>query len=174
MTKSSSNEIKTGHLALRRDWSRKRLASRTKQLPWPSQLLYRIDHYTSLPIAAVAVGFLIVCTLALGAGLGFPTAWITGVEVGTSLVTLVMVIVIQHTQGREQTATQRKLDELLRALPGAENGLMMLEQASDDVLQDVETHQRSSKEEARRLGLNNQPRSSNGRQASSHREARGS
>lgn len=46
--------------------------------------------------------------------------------------------------GREQTATQRKLDELLRALPGASSGLMMLEQAPDDVLQGVEAHQRSS------------------------------
>ena len=93
----------------------------------------------------MVVGCLLVCTVAVGAALGFPATWISGVEVGTSLVTLLMVFVIQHTQGREQTATQRKLDELLRAVPGASNGLMLLEQASDDVLQDVESLQRSSK-----------------------------
>lgn len=57
-----------------------------------------------------------------------------------------MVIVIQHTQAREQTATQRKLDELLRALPEAQTSLMMLEEASDGVIQDVHNEHRSSKE----------------------------
>ena len=37
---------------------------------------------------------------------------------------------IQHTQAREQAATQRKLDEILQALPGADNSLLMLEHAS--------------------------------------------
>ena len=58
-------------------------------------------------------------------------------ETGTSAITLVMLFVIQHTQSREQAATQRKLDELLRALPGAETGLMLLEEASDDAMSDV-------------------------------------
>ena len=61
-----------------------------------------------------------------------------GFAVGTSAVTLMMVFVIQHTQGREQAATQRKLDELLRALPEAESGLMMLEEAPEEELRDVE------------------------------------
>ena len=59
-----------------------------------------------------------------------------------------MLFVIQHTQGREQAATQRKLDELLRALPEAESGLMMLEEAPDDVMRDVEIDQRESRESA--------------------------
>jgi low affinity Fe/Cu permease len=42
-----------------------------------------------------------------------------------------MVFVIQHTQAREQTATHRKLDEILQALPGA---LLTLEHASEDEL----------------------------------------
>lgn len=131
-------------LAHRGDSSPSHIASRTRQLTRSSRLLYRVDHYTSLPAAALVVAFLLMCVIAFGASIGFTSSWIAGVEIGTSIVTLVMVIVIQHTQGRAQTATQRKLDELLRALPGAESSLMMLEQASDDVLQDVETHQRSS------------------------------
>jgi low affinity Fe/Cu permease len=47
---------------------------------------------------------------------------------------LAMVFVIQHTQARQQSATQRKLDEILRALPGADNALLSLEHASDDEL----------------------------------------
>ena len=48
--------------------------------------------------------------------------------------TLAMVFVIQHTQARQQTATQRKLDEILRALPGADNRYLALEHAPDPVL----------------------------------------
>jgi low affinity Fe/Cu permease len=51
----------------------------------------------------------------------------------------------QHTQSREQAATQRKLDELLRALPGAESGLIMLEEASEETMNEVEEGQRSLK-----------------------------
>ncbi len=92
------------------------------------------------------VGFLLAGALVVEAALGFPAGWIAGFEVGTSFITLMMVLVIQHTQGREQTATQGKLDELLRALPGAESGLMMLEEASEDTMRDVEKDQRESKE----------------------------
>ncbi|MGO8721878.1 MAG: low affinity iron permease family protein [Acidimicrobiales bacterium] len=132
----------------KKDSSRDRIASRTEHLPRASRLLYRIDHYSSLPMAAVVVGCLLVCAVAVGAAFGFPPGWISALEVASSMITLVMVVVIQHTQGREQTATQRKLDEVLRALPGAENGLMMLEQAPDDILQDIESQQRTSQRKA--------------------------
>ncbi len=86
-----------------------------------------------------------ICAIVVGAVLRFSSGWIVAFEVGTSFATVMMVLVIQHTQGREQAATQRKLDELLRALPEAENSLMMLEEAPDDTMRDVERHQRESK-----------------------------
>ena len=80
----------------------------------------------------------------LGAGTGstlsFPTTWITAFEVGASFITLMMLVIVQHTQGREQIATQRKLDELIRALPEAESRFMMLEEESDETIQAVEGH----------------------------------
>jgi low affinity Fe/Cu permease len=78
----------------------------------------------------------------VGASLGFPSGWVAAFEVSVSAVTLAMVFAIQHTQGREQAATQRKLDELLRALPGADQSLMMLEEAPKEALLDVEELQR--------------------------------
>jgi low affinity Fe/Cu permease len=54
-----------------------------------------------------------------------------------------MVFTIQHTQTREQAATQRKLDELLRAMPGAAESLMMLEEAPEAFIRDVEEGQRA-------------------------------
>jgi low affinity Fe/Cu permease len=116
-----------------------------EQLSPSSRLLHRIDHYTSIPSATIILGLVLAVTVVIGAVLGFPSGWTTGFEVGTSALTLMMVTVIQHTQGREQTATQRKLDELLRASPLARTDLIMLEEESDERIQEVEETQRRSK-----------------------------
>ena len=65
---------------------------------------------------------------------GFPARWETVFETLVAALTLAMVFIIQHTQARHQRATQRKLDEILRALPSADNSLMTLEHASDEEL----------------------------------------
>jgi len=110
-----------------------------------SRWLYRIDHYSSQPIVAVTAIVLLISALIIGIALGFPVRWVTAFETAASGVTLVMVFVIQHTQGREQAATQRKLDELLRALPEAQNDLMMLEEDSEETMKRVEVGQRGLK-----------------------------
>jgi len=126
----------------------RRIANRTAQLPPTSRILYRIEHYSSLPSVAIAIVGALVVVVIVASVLGFPTPWIAGIEVSSSAVTLAMVFVIQHTQGREQAATQRKLDELLRAMPGAAESLMMLEEAPRDVMLDVEESQRDSRAES--------------------------
>jgi len=118
---------------------------RTEQRSSSSRWLYRIDHYSSLPWAALVVAFVLVVTIAVGAWMRFSPGWLIGFETGTSSITLLMLFVIQHTQSREQAATQRKLDELLRATPDAETGLILLEEASDDEMRDVESDLRDSK-----------------------------
>jgi len=130
-------------------WQRARVSARVEQRTAGSRLLYRADHYSSLPVVAVAAGFVLVCALAVGIALGFPNGWVVAFESATSAVTLAMVFVIQHTQSREQAATQRKLDELLQALPGAETGLIMLEEASEEMMNEVEEGQRHLKRSQR-------------------------
>ena len=93
----------------------------------------------------MTVGLLLVVAFLIGIALGFSNGWIIAFESGTSTVTLAMVFVIQHTQSREQAATQRKLDELLRAMPEAQTGLIMLEEASEQTMKDVEEGQRDLK-----------------------------
>jgi low affinity Fe/Cu permease len=126
-------------------WKHYRVKPRTEQRSAGSRWLYRIDHYSSLPVVAISIGLLLLCAVGIGVGLGFPTGWVVAFEAGTSGVTLIMVFVIQHTQGREQAATQRKLDELLRALPEAGTHLMMLEEASEATMKEVEEGQRDHK-----------------------------
>jgi low affinity Fe/Cu permease len=104
-------------------------------------VLYWIEHYSSSPAVGLLVIGVLVCAVLVGIALGFPSGWLNCFEVSVSGFTLAMVFAVQHTQGREQAATQRKLDELLRALPGADDSLMMLEEASkEDILDVTEIH----------------------------------
>ena len=104
-----------GRLSARRS----RIAHRTAQLSASSRLLHRIDHLSSLPSVAVAVIVIVLGSVATGVALGLPGGWFASFGAAVSAITLLMVFAIQHTQAREQAATQRKLDELIRALPGA-------------------------------------------------------
>jgi low affinity Fe/Cu permease len=128
-----------------RRWQRSRVEARVEQRTTGSRWLYRVDHYSSLPVVAMTVGLLLVVAFLIGIALGFSNGWIIAFESGTSTVTLAMVFVIQHTQSREQAATQRKLDELLRALPEAQSDLIMLEEASEETMSEVEEGQRHLK-----------------------------
>ncbi|MGH3291779.1 MAG: low affinity iron permease family protein [Trebonia sp.] len=112
-----------------------------------SLLLSSADRYASRPAAAIIVVAGAGAWLALSIVAGFPARWETVFETVVSALTLAMVFVIQHTQARHQRATQRKLDEILLAMPGADNSLLTLEHASDDELHAV-GHQHLSVREA--------------------------
>jgi low affinity Fe/Cu permease len=118
------------------------ISRKTSQLPTLSKLIYHVDHYTSMSAVVMTFTAGLIGMLILGAALGFPSSWVVTFEVAVSSITLLMVFTIQHTQGREQEATQRKLDELLRATPGAAESLMMLEEAPKEFMIEVGENQR--------------------------------
>jgi low affinity Fe/Cu permease len=121
------------------------ISRKTSQLPTLSKFIYHVDHYTSMSVVVMAFTAGLIVMLILGAILGFPSSWVISFEVAVSSVTLLMVFTIQHTQGREQEATQRKLDELLRATPGAAESLMLLEQAPKEFMIEVGENQRETR-----------------------------
>ncbi len=99
--------------------------------------------------AGVAAALLALVWAIVGAAAGFPTWWATVLYSVTASITFVMVFVIQHTQARQVTAVQRKLDELLRATSG-DNSLIAVEEAPDEELQalaDVNLDDRSAASE---------------------------
>ena len=98
------------------------------------RLLSRVDQAASRPLTALIVIAADLAWVVLSVVLGFPGLGERVFQTLVAAVTLTMVFVIQHTQAREQAATQRKLDEILQALPGADNSLLMLEHASHDEL----------------------------------------
>ena len=102
-----------------------------------SSVLHRVGVATTHPASSMLVAAVLVAWVAVGVATGFPRWWTTTLYATTASVTLVMVFVIQHTQARLELATQRKLDELLLAVPEADNRLVAAEIATDDELLEI-------------------------------------
>ena len=71
---------------------------------------------------------------------GFSDTWQLVINTSTTIVTFLMVFLIQNTQNRDSAATQVKLDEIIRATLGAHNVLLDLEDRSDDELSVLRDH----------------------------------
>jgi low affinity Fe/Cu permease len=91
------------------------------------------------PVAFLAACALIAVWLATGPLFGFSDTWQLVINTGTTIVTFLMVFLIQNTQNRDSEAIQIKLDELIRAMDGAHNALMDLEELSQEDLDKIRT-----------------------------------
>ena len=89
--------------------------------------------------AFVLAILIIVVWAATGPTFHYSDTWQLIINTGTTIVTFLMVFLIQNTQNRDAKAVHLKLDELIRALEPARNKLVDLEKLSDDELQSLET-----------------------------------
>lgn len=80
-----------------------------------------------------AVGIIILWAVA-GPAFGYSDTWQLIINTGTTIVTFLMVFLIQNTQNRDSEAMQIKLDELIRAIDHAENALLNLEELEEKEL----------------------------------------
>ena len=99
-----------------------------------SRVLHAVDRWAARPTLALGAVAAVVVWVLISAVFGFPARLETVFMTLAAATTLIMVFVIQHTQARAQAATQRKLDEILRASPEADNSLITLEEAPDNEL----------------------------------------
>ena len=98
---------------------------------------------------AFVVALLIIVAWAVtGPIFGFSNTWQLIINTGTTIVTFLMVFLIQNTQNRDAKAMHLKLDELIRALTGARNDLVDLEELSDAQLEKLEQEFRGLSERA--------------------------
>jgi len=102
------------------------------------------------PAAFVVATLLIVLWAASGPLFGFSDTWQLVVNTTTTIITFLMVFVIQNTQNRDTAAIQVKLDELIRATQGAHNALLDLEELDEAQLREYLTRYEELAAAARR------------------------
>ena len=100
-------------------------------------------------VFALAVG-VIGLWLITGPLFNFSDTWQLVINTGTTIVTFLMVFLIQNTQNRDTEAIQLKLDELIRATQGAHNALLDLEELEQENLQVFKKKYQALAQDARR------------------------
>src|SRR3989442_12468505 len=96
--------------------------------------------------------FVIVVWLVTGPTFHFSDTWQLIINTATTIITFLMVFLIQNTQNRDAKAMHLKLDEIIRALQGARNQLVDLEDLSDEELKKLEEQFRRLRTTAERNG----------------------
>jgi low affinity Fe/Cu permease len=102
------------------------------------------------PATFAAAVILIIAWAVSGPLFGFSDTWQLVINTSTTIITFLMVFLIQSSQNRDSEAIQIKLDELLRAIDGAHNALLDLEELDEDQLDDIADKARAALDRGRR------------------------
>ena len=127
---------------------------RSPQGPRPAGAFARFARRISIAVGrpwafVVALGVVLVWAVT-GPLFHFSDTWQLVINTGTTIVTFLMVFVIQSTQNRDSEAMHVKLDELIRAVKGAHLALLDLEELSDGDLEKIRADYAALAGEARR------------------------
>ncbi len=107
-----------------------------------NRLFQRIAEQTALlvgtPWAFIGAVIVIIAWGVSGPLFGYSDTWQLVVNTGTTIVTFLIVFLIQNTQNRETRIMRLKLDELLRGVQGARTGFASLDKMTDEELDEIE------------------------------------
>ena len=92
---------------------------------------------TGKPITFVLAATIVVVWALTGPLFGYSDTWQLVINTGTTIITFLMVFLIQNTQNRDSEAMHIKMDEMIRAIEGAHNALLDLEELEDDELDTI-------------------------------------
>lgn len=115
-----------------------------------SKFANQIARLSGRPKTFALAATVIVVWLITGPLFGFSDTWQLVINTGTTIVTFLMVFLIQNTQNRDSEALQIKLDELIRATKGAHNALLDLEELEQDNLDEFRRRYQLLASEARK------------------------
>lgn len=102
---------------------------------WFARFAQYVSHITGRPIAFIVAFTAIVFWGLTGQFFGFSDTWQLVINTATTIITFLMVFVIQNTQNRDTISMQIKLDELIFVTQKAHNALMNLEELDDHELE---------------------------------------
>ena len=123
-----------------------------KSSNWYSQFAKSASHFCGRPRVFTLAAALIVVWLVSGPIFGFSDTWQLVINTGTTIITFLMVFLIQNTQNRDTEAIQIKLDELIRVTEAASNTLLDLEDLDEQTLDRYRAHYEALAERAREDG----------------------
>jgi low affinity Fe/Cu permease len=117
---------------------------------WFGRLARYSAHAMGQPVAFGGALILIVLWAVVGPIFGYSDTWQLVINTGTTIITFLMVFLIQNTQNKDAEAMHIKLDELIRALDQAQNALLNLEELEEPELDRIRTDYLKLAENARR------------------------
>ena len=121
----------------------------TKSRSWFTRFAKTTSRMAGQPIAFGIAAGVVVLWIVSGPVFGFSDSWQLVINTGTTIVTFLMVFLIQNTQNRDSEAVQVKLDELLRVTRGAHVALLDLEELEDHELDEIRAGYEELAENAR-------------------------
>jgi low affinity Fe/Cu permease len=110
----------------------------------------RAAHWVGKPMAFLIACVALVVWALFGPASRYSDTWQLVINTGTTIVTFLMVFLIQNTQNRDALAIHLKLDELIRAVKGARTALVNLEELSDEELEALHAEFQRLQERKRR------------------------
>jgi low affinity Fe/Cu permease len=109
-----------------------------------------VSHVTGRPAAFIVALAMIIIWAVTGPLFHFSDTWQLVINTSTTIMTFLMVFLIQNTQNRDSEAIHIKLDELIRAIEGAHNALLDLEELEEDDLDRIRGDYHHLADEARK------------------------
>jgi low affinity Fe/Cu permease len=120
-----------------------------KSTSWFTRFAQQTSRLSGRPVAFAMATAVIVVWGVSGPIFHYSDTWQLVINTGTTIVTFLMVFLIQNTQNRDSAAIQVKLDELIRAIDGAHNALLNLEELEEKDLERIRSNYTKLAEQAR-------------------------